>query len=55
MYGDPLSIVLYVIAILPLAEAIQGADPGVLQPCYADDVAMRVPIRRNAKMIRALI
>ena len=48
-------MVLYGLVLLSLVEAMQEADPGVLQPWYADNVAMRGPSRRNAKLLRALM
>ena len=41
--GDPLAMVLYGIALLPLAEILREAYPEVLQPWYADDAAMQGP------------
>ena len=38
--GDPLSMVLYGLALLPLAELLRKAKPAVLQPWYADDMTM---------------
>ena len=35
--GDPLLMVLYVITLVPLAEELRAADPGLLYPFYADD------------------
>ena len=35
--GDPLSMVLYRITLLPLAEELRAADPGILSPFYAED------------------
>ena len=37
--GDPLSMVLYGIPLVPQAEELRAADPGLLSPFYADDVA----------------
>ena len=37
--GDPLSMVLYRITLVPLAEELQAADPGLLSPFYVDDAA----------------
>ena len=37
--GDPISMVLYGIALVPLAEEIRAADPGLLSPFCADDAA----------------
>ena len=53
--GDPISMVIYGLVLLPLAEAMDEEDQGVLQPWYAEDVAMWGPARRNAKLLRALI
>ena len=53
--GDPISMVLYGLVILPLAEAMREADTGFLQPWYTDDAAMRGPTRSKAKLLRALI
>ena len=39
-HGDPLTMVLYRIALLPLAEIPREAYPEVLQPWYADNAAM---------------
>ena len=35
--GDPLSMVLYGITVVPLAEELRAADPGILSPFYADN------------------
>ena len=37
--GDPLSVVFYRIALVPLAEELRVADPGILSPFYTDDAA----------------
>ena len=37
--GDPLSMVLYGITLVPLAEELQSADPGLLSPFYTDGAA----------------
>jgi hypothetical protein len=39
--GDPLSMALYGIALLPLAEKLRAKSPAVMQPWYADDAAMQ--------------
>ena len=39
--GDPLSMALYGIALLPLAETLRQECGDVLQPWYADDAAMQ--------------
>ena len=48
-------MVLYGLSLLTLDEAMREADPGVLQPWYADDAAMWGPARRNYKLLRALM
>ena len=35
--GDPLSMVLYGITLVPLAEELRVVGPGFLSPFYADD------------------
>jgi hypothetical protein len=42
--GDPLSMVLYGVALVPLAEQLRAEVPRVLQPWYADDCAMAGPV-----------
>ena len=37
--GDPLSMVLYGITLIPLAKELKSADPGLLSPFYAYDAA----------------
>ena len=53
--GDPLSMVFYGLALLPLSEAMREADLGVLHPWYADNVNLWGPVRRNAKFLWALM
>ena len=53
--GDFLLVFLYKLSLLPLAEDMREPDPGVLQPWYTDDAAMRVTERRNAKLLHALM
>jgi hypothetical protein len=38
--GDPLAMVLYGLALVPLAEKLRAAVPEALQPWYADDAAV---------------
>ena len=40
--GDHLLMVLYRITLIPLAEELRLADPGLLSPFYADDGAFDV-------------
>ena len=37
--GDPLSMVLYGITLVPLVEELRAADLGLLSPFYADNAA----------------
>ena len=53
--GDPLSMVLYGLALTPLAESIRAAVPTVVQPWYADDAAMAGPIDGIAEAQRLLL
>jgi hypothetical protein len=53
--GDPLSMVLYGLALTPLAETIRAAVPTVVQPWYADDAAMAGPIDGIAEAQRLLL
>jgi hypothetical protein len=47
--GDPLSMVLYGLALAPLSESLRIAVPGLVQPWYADDAAMAGPISQIRK------
>ena len=38
--GDPLSVILYGLALAPLGKEIRNAVPGAMQAWYADDCAM---------------
>ena len=53
--GDPLSMVLYGLALTPLAETIRAAVPQVVQPWYADDAAMAGPVSGIAAAQRLLL
>ncbi|KAL7526623.1 hypothetical protein ACHAXR_001569, partial [Thalassiosira sp. AJA248-18] len=53
--GDPLSMALYGIALLPLAEMLREASPNVLQPWYADDAAMQGTAGEVAATFETLI
>ena len=52
--GDPLSMILYGLALVPLAESLRKAEPTVIQPWYADDAAMAGPVSRIATLMRLL-
>ena len=53
--GYPLLMVLYQLSLLPLVEAMKEADPGVLQPWYTDDAAVRGTASQNYKLLHALM
>ena len=53
--GDPLSMVLYGITLVPLAEELRAADPGLLFPFYADDAAFDGSARRSAQLLKLLM
>ncbi|MEJ2330924.1 MAG: hypothetical protein P8Z33_13945, partial [Gammaproteobacteria bacterium] len=53
--GDPLSMVLYALALLPLVEELRALDSTVLQPWYADDAALHGDPQRSAKVFKALL
>ena len=35
--GDPISMVIYGVALTPLTESVRAAQPNILQAWYADD------------------
>ncbi len=53
--GDPLSMVLYGLALTPLAETIRASVPTVAQPWYADDAAMAGSVDGIAEAQRLLL
>ena len=53
--GNPLSMVLYGITLVPLAEELQAADPGLLYPFYADDAAFDGLAWRSAQLLKLLM
>ena len=53
--GDPLSMVLYGISLVPLAEELRSADQGLLSPFYADDEAFDGLARRSAQLLKLLM
>ena len=53
--GDPLSMVLYGITLVPLAEELRAADPGLLSPFYADDATFEGSARRSAQLLKMLM
>ena len=48
-------MVLYSITLVPLSEELQAADPGILTPFYADDVAFDRSTRRSAELLKMLM
>ena len=53
--GDPLSMVLYRITLVPLAEELQAVDPGLLSSFYADDAEFDGSARRSAQLLNLLM
>ena len=47
---DPLSMVLYEITLVPLAEELPAADPGLKYPLYADNEAFNGLARRSTQL-----
>jgi hypothetical protein len=52
--GDPLSMIVYGVALLPLSQKLRHAEPMVLQPWYADDMAMVGPCSGIARCTQLL-
>ena len=48
-------MVFYGVALIPLAEELRAADPGMLYPFYADDVAFDGLERRSAQLLKLLM
>ena len=53
--GEPLSMTLYGITLVPLAEELRAADLGLLSPFYADDAAFDGSARRSAQLLKLLM
>jgi hypothetical protein len=53
--GDPLSMLLYGVALVPLVEELRQADPMVMSPFYADDAVLDGGTRRLARLLRFLM
>ena len=53
--GNPLSMVIYDIALLPLAEMLREASKDVMQPWYADDAAMQGAVEEVAGTMVGLV
>ena len=48
-------MVLYGITLVPLAEELRSADPGLLSLFYADDAAFNVLARLSAQLLKLLM
>ena len=48
-------MVLYCTTLVPLAEELRAADPGLLSPFYADDVAFDGSELRSAQLLKLLM
>ena len=48
-------MVLYGITLIPLAEELRGAYPGLLSPFYVDDVAFDGLERQSAQLLKLLM
>ena len=46
---------LYGVALIPLAEDLRAADPGLLFPLYADDAVFDGLAQRSAKILKMLM
>ena len=46
---------LYGITIVPLAEDLQEADPGILTPFYGDNSSLDGSVRRSAQLLQLLM
>ena len=53
--GDPLSMFLYGITLVPLAEDLRSADPGLLSPFYADNAAFNGLEQCSAQLLKLLM
>ena len=54
-HGEPLSIVIYRITLIPLEEKIRATDPGRLTPFYTNDAAFGRLERGGAKLMKMLL
>ena len=53
--GDPLSMVLYGITLVPLAEELRAADLGLLSPVYANNAAFDGSAQQCAQLLKLLM
>ncbi len=48
--GDPLLMVLYGLALIPLVDQLAKEVPGLLQPWYANDAVMAGPATKSGRL-----
>ena len=48
-------MVLYRITLVPLAEELRAADPGLFSPFYTDDAAFDGSARRSTQLLKLLM
>ena len=53
--GDPISMVLCGITLIPLVEELRAVDSGLLSPFYVDDAAFDGSARRSAQLLKLLM
>ena len=53
--GDPLSVVLYGITLIPLVKELRAADPGLLSLFYVDDAAFDGSERCSSQLLNLLM
>ena len=53
--GDPISMVLYGITLVPLAEELRAADPGLLLPFYADDTYFDGLAQHSSQLLKLMM
>ena len=53
--GEPFSMVLYSIILFPLAKELRAAEPGLLSPFYADDVAYDDSLGQSTQLLKLLM
>ena len=53
--GDPISMLLYRITLIPLVEELRAADSGLLSPFYADDAAFEGLKQQSAQLLKLLM
>ena len=53
--GDPHSVVLHRITLVPLEEDLRAADPGLLDPLYADVVSFKGLARWSAQLLKLIL